>query len=154
MQTHYGHLIRILHCCSSQVMTAALADMELTASQGRIMGYLAHCQTPPCPRDIEDTFQLTHPTVSGLLARLEKKDFIALLPDEADRRCKRIHVLPKGIQCQQTMHQTILANEERLVRGFTEAEKDCFAQLLNRAIGNMGADPCPKNPIHKEETGK
>jgi MarR family multiple gene transcriptional regulator MgrA len=154
MPTHYGHLARVLHACADQTVTTALAQMDLTAAQGHVLGYITHRKDPPCPRDIEDTFQLTHPTVSGLLARLEKKDFIALLPDETDRRCKRIHVLPKAIQCQQTMHQTILANEDRLVRGFSEAEKACFATLLNRAIGNMGADPCPKNPIHKEETGK
>ena len=154
MEPNYGHLLRHLHCCADQNMTNALASMDLTAAQGHIMAFVFHSPSPPCPRDIEDTFQLSHPTVSGLLARLEKKDFIALLPDETDRRCKRIHVLPKGTQCQQTMHQTILDNEARLVRGFTEAEKACFADLLNRAIGNMGADPCPKNPIHKEETGK
>lgn len=149
LHTHYGHLIRILHSCTDQSMSNALAAMDLTAAQGHIMGYLAHSPTPPCPRDIEEAFHLSHPTVSGLLSRLEKKDFISLRPDEADRRCKRIYVLPKGRECQETMHRTILANEDRLVQGFTKEEKELFARLLTQAISNMGGNPCKRK--HKEE---
>ena len=75
---HYGHLVRILHWCTDQSMTNALEAMELTSAQGRIMGFLAHRTQPPCPKDIEEEFRLTHPTVSGLLSRLEKKEFIQL----------------------------------------------------------------------------
>ena len=152
LSIHYGHLLRILHSCTDQSMTNALAAMELTAAQGHIMGYLAHRKSPPCPRDNEEAFRLSHPTVSGLLSRLEKKEFIVLRPDETDRRCKRIYVLPKGQECHSLMHETILANEERLVQGFTDEEKELFAQLLERAIGNMGVDPCKRK--HKEESNQ
>ena len=88
MPAHYGHLARILHWCTDQSMTNALAQMDLTAAQGHIMGYLAHQKQPPCPKDIEEAFHLSHPTVSGLLSRMEKKGFIELRPDPNDRRCK------------------------------------------------------------------
>lgn len=123
-------------------MTAALEKMDLTAAQGHIMGYLSQQQTPPCPRDIENAFHLSHPTVSGLLSRLEQKDFIQLMPDPDDRRCKRIFIRPKGHECHQTMYQTILGIEERLVQDFTPEEKAQFASFLQRAIANMGASPC------------
>ena len=149
---HYGHRIRILHWCTDQRMSDALAQMELTASQGRIMGYLAHRKTPPCSRDIEESFQLTHPTVSGILSRLEKKGFIAFFPDETDRRCKRIRVLPKGMELTALMENTIRDTERRLVEGFTEQEQEQFMELLERAILNMGGGPCYHSP--KEGTEK
>ena len=130
-------------------MTHALETMDLTASQGHIMGYLAHRQTPPCPRDIESEFRLSHPTVSGILSRLEQKGFITQRPDPHDRRCKRIYVLDKGKQCHELMHATIHANEQRLVEGFTPEEQAQFAALLQRAITNMGGTPCRQK--HKEE---
>ena len=130
-------------------MTVALEKMELTAVQGQIMGYLAHQKHPPCPRDIELEFQLSHPTVSGILSRLEQKGFIALRTDPEDRRCKRVFVLPKGEECHDLMHSTIQANEKRIVEGFTPAEQEQFAALLQRAISNMGGSPC--HPKHKEE---
>ena len=130
-------------------MDNALETMELTAAQGHVMAYLAHAQNPPCPRDVEAEFHLTHPTVSGLLSRLDQKGFIELKTDPEDRRCKRIYVLEKGIKCHEVMHQTILANEQRMTEGFTEEEREIFSDLLQRAIRNMGGDPTPRR--FKEE---
>ena len=147
LSNHYGHALRILHWQLDQTVTNALAQMDLTAAQGHIIAFLIHRPDPPCSRDIEEAFQLSHPTVSGLLSRLEKKGFIEFRPDEADRRCKRIYVLPKGHACHETIHRIIAENEAKVVEGFTEEEKAKFAAYLRRAISNMGPAPC--NP--KEE---
>ena len=150
MNDKYGHFIRILHWCTDQAMTTALEEMDLTAAQGRIMGFLAYQKEPPCPRDIETEFHLSHPTVSGLLSRLEQKGFIRLQTDPEDRRCKRIYIQPRGMECHQTMHQTILGIEALLVQDFTEDEKTQFSSFLQRAITNMGIAPC--HPNSKEES--
>lgn len=150
MSPRYGHYIRLLHSATDQAMTNALASMDLTAAQGHIMGFITHSPQPPCPRDIEEAFRLSHPTVSGILSRLEKKSFIQLRPDETDRRVKRIYVLPKGKELAETMHATILASEAKLTQDFSDKEKELFAQLLQRAIRNVGVQPCSRR--HKEET--
>lgn len=128
----------MLHGCTDQAMTAALAQMDLTAAQGHIMGFVSHAPQPPCPRDIEEAFQLSHPTVSGLLRRLEKKAFLELRQDPQDKRCKRIYILPRGEACNQHMHESMEAIEEQIVRNFTEDERELFAQFLDRALSNMG----------------
>ena len=149
LTTRYGFLVRILHWCTHQSMDNALETMDLTAAQGHIMAYLAHAKEAPCPRDLEAEFHLTHPTVSGLLSRLEQKGFIELRTDPEDRRCKRIYVREKGLQCHELMHKTILENERRMTDGFTPEEKEVFSDLLQRAIRNMGGDPTPRR--FKEE---
>lgn len=150
MRKAFGHYVRILHWCTDQRITNALAQMELTASQGPVLGFIAHRKEPPCARDIEEEFHLSHPTVSGLLRRLEKKGFIEFFPDAQDKRCKRLRLLPKGQQCIEIMHRTILENERAMVQGFTEEEQELFFTFLNRAIHNMGGDPCCRKS--KEET--
>ena len=149
MDRHFGHYVRILHWCTDQRMTSALTEVDLTASQGPILGFIAHRKTAPCSRDIEEEFHLTHPTVSGLLSRLEKKDFIEFLPDETDRRCKRIYLRPKGRDFMETIHRTIKETEVQMVQDFTEEEKEQFVAFLGRAITNMGGDPCHRKS--KEE---
>ena len=151
LSRHYGHLIRILHWSTDQSMTNALEAMDLTAAQGHIMGYLSHRPDPPCPREIEEVFHLSHPTVSGLLSRLEKKGFLEFRPDENDRRVKRIYILPKGRQCHETMHRTIEENELRIVQGFTPEEQQQFYSLLERAIHNMGCTSC-QHPLKEEQS--
>lgn len=144
MRSHYGYWVRVLGNCTTQAMSAALASMDLTGAQGQIMGYITHRDSPPCARDIENEFQLSHPTVSGILSRLEQKDFIEFREDPADHRCKRIYVLDKGRQLDETMHQAIGDLEEKLVRDFTEEEKAQFAAFLTRAIDNLGGNPCKR----------
>lgn len=123
-------------------MSATLAAMDLTASQGHILAYIAHSPQPPCPRDIEEAFQLSHPTVSGILSRLEKKDFIVISRDKTDRRCKRVRLGAKGQECLSRMDATIAENEQRMVADFSAEEKRLFADFLNRAIINMGGSSC------------
>ena len=150
LKQYFGPRFRVLHWCTDQIMNDALSQVELTASQGRIMAYLVHRADPPCARDIEEHFHLSHPSVSGTLSRLEKKGFIEMRSDREDRRCKRIYLLDKGKDCNKSMYETICATENRLVEGFTEEEKEQFFGYLNRAIANMGCSSC--NPKHKEET--
>ena len=151
MKSLYGHSIRVLYWANDQAMTATLASMDLTASQGHILAFIAHSPQPPCPRDMEEAFRLSHPTVSGLLARLEKKGFITVTPDPADRRCKRVSLDTKGRECLAKMDATITASEEKLVADFTEEEKARFADFLSRAITNLGGNPC-RTPFCKEES--
>lgn len=150
MRRHYGPRFRVLHDCTDQAITGALAQMELTAAQGRILAFLSRCDQPPCPKDIEEEFGLTHPTVSGLLSRLERKQFIALCPDPDDKRCKRVILLEKGEACNQSMRTTIDGIEARMVQGFTPEEEQQFTALLDRAIANMGGKLRRKSC--KEET--
>ena len=151
MHPVYGRSIRQLYWASDQTMTATLASMDLTASQGHILAYIAHSPMPPCPKDLEEAFRLSHPTVSGLLSRLEKKGFIAITPDPADRRCKRVSLEVKGQECMAKMDATIAASEAKLVENFTEEEKQLFASFLHRAIHNLGGNPC-RTPFCKEES--
>lgn len=151
LDVHYGHLIRILHWCTDQTMTDALEQMNLTAAQGRLMSYIFHKRQPVYPKDLEAGLHLSHPTVSGLLSRMEQKGFVEFQTDPRDRRSKRIVVSPKGLACHERMLAVIAANESRIVEGFTPEEKEQFASFLQRAIDNVHPeDGCRK----KEETVK
>ncbi len=137
-ERHYGPRLRVLLSMIDRQISASLEDMDLTCSQGHVLGFVMHQQTMPCPRDVEEAFGLSHPTVSGLLSRLERKDFLELIPDEHDRRCKRIRLLPKGRECMDRLHDGIRKTEETMVADFTPEEKALLFQFLDRAIRNLG----------------
>ena len=121
-----------------------MEEMELTAAQGHLMGYLIHSREPRCPRDVEKAFHLSHPTVSGLLSRLEQKGFVELRTDPEDRRFKRIYLLPKAWQLDERISRTLEGNERKMTDGFTQQEREEFAALLQRAIHSMGGElRCP-----------
>ena len=147
---HYGYLLKVLSGCMKASMDNALASMDLTSAQGHIMGYLAQRSQPPCSRDIEETFHMSHPTVSGLLSRLEKKDFIALREDPDDRRRKLVYILPKGRQCNETMAAVIQNGDKKLLEGFTPEETAQFLNFLFRALHNVSPDFDPKKEESQE----
>ena len=145
MSVHYGHLIRILHWCTDQTMTDALNKLNLTAAQGRLMAFVVHRgEQPTYAKDVEAELHLTHPTVSGLLSRLEQKGFLELKTDPNDRRSRQIIISGKGLACHERMHAVITENESRIVQGFTQEEKTLFTQFLQRAIENVCPVPCEK----------
>ena len=134
----------MLQSCAEQTLTAAMEEMELTAAQGHLMGYLIHSREPRCPRDVEKAFHLSHPTVSGLLSRLEQKGFVELRTDPEDRRFKRIYLLPKAWQLDERISRTLEGNERKMTDGFTQQEREEFAAMLQRAIHSMGGElRCP-----------
>ena len=101
-------------------MNRELAKQGLTAAQGHIIGYLFRTEQAPCARDLEEFFQLSHPTVSGL-----------------DRRIKRIYPLEKGKACHELIVSCIRGNEAQLVQDFSDDEVRLFRMLLNRAASNL-----------------
>ena len=89
------------------------------------------------PKDIEQRFHLTHPTVSGLLARLEAKGFIVCTPDPDDRRCKRVSATEKAEQCHLRIRDTFHALEQETLQNFSPEEVQTLLRLLDRAIENL-----------------
>jgi len=133
-----GPRLRRLHWATDQMITEELAQLGLTAAQGHIIGYLCRRAEPPCAQDIAEAFQLSGATVSGLLRRLEAKEYVRLCADSTDRRFRRVHTLPKAQQAYRRIGEAIRLWEQRLVDGFAEEERQQFASFLDRAIENMG----------------
>jgi len=149
MKVRFGGLVRLLQLCTQREVAAAMVQLGLTPTQGHMMGFLAHAQEPPCPKDLEAAFHLSHATVSGVLSRMEQKGLLELRADPVDRRCKRIQLLLKGRELEEQIRRALDENDRRMVRNFTQQEQEQFASLLKRAIQNMGGSErcCP----NKEE---
>ncbi len=131
-------------------MNRKMQELDLTSAQGHIIGFLAHSEQPPCARDLEKHFGLSHPTVSGLLRRMEAKGFVQIRPDETDGRVKRIFLMEKGIACSRTIHQSIQKNEQLLLDGFGPEEAELLHRMLIRVIGNLGVEPEITNAKREE----
>lgn len=132
-----GHYFKKLHFQLEQNMNSQLQELDLTRAQGHIIGFLVHAKEPPCARDIEAAFDLSHATVSGLLSRMETKGFVEVCPDPKDRRVKRIYLREKGMASSKEIVAHINALERQTVRGFTEDEFQQFYSFLQRSCENL-----------------
>lgn len=147
---HMGHYFKVMQIRIEHYMNQQLQALDLTAAQGQIIGYLTHAKQPPCARDLEKFFHLSHPTVSGLLSRMEAKGFVEVRLDPEDKRVKRIVLLDKGTACSRQIAQSIRENDNRMLRGFSPEEAELFESMLRRAIDNMKDDGLSPN-CNREE---
>ena len=137
---HLGHRMRVLSQALCQSMDRTLTELDLTAIQSFILRYMETCEeTVVYPKDIEKRFHLTHPTVSGILQRMEDKGFIRMQTDPDDHRCKRVERTEKAVRCQQAICQRICMTEQAMTAGMSEEEVTVFIGLHDRAIENMQA---------------
>lgn len=137
-QHRYGIMIKQLSRAFEKVINSFYAQMDLTFAQGMTLRYLsAHQDRPVYARDLEHHFALSHPTVSGILQRLEAKGFITFAPEKQDRRCKRIVLTPRYLDNHEQICTTLGQLEQTLVGGFSEDEKEQFWALLCRAAQNV-----------------
>ena len=131
-------------------MNRKLQELELTNAQGHAIGFLRHAKEPPCARDMETAYGLSHATVSGILSRLESKGFIEQTSDPRDRRVKRICLLEKGTACSESIRRHIDESEGIMGEGFTDEELEQFRLYLRRAISNL-EQSIRENHCNREE---
>ena len=131
---------RLLDQAGKQRVDQQFQEMELTAMQSYVLRYL-HDRAGEVvyPKDIEQRFHLTHPTVSGLLARLEAKGFIVCTPDPDDRRCKRIRLTERARQCDAAVGQAFETLERVMCSGMSDEEQQTLLRLLDLAADNLHA---------------
>ena len=147
---HLGHSFKKLHFLMEQNMNRQLQELDLTNAQGHIIGFLSHAKEPPCARDLESAYGLSHATVSGVLSRMEGKGFIEIRPDPTDRRVKRIYLLEKGRACSKEIGARIHQTETALAAGFSADELALFRDYLCRAIDNLSDFAQDSNIIREE----
>lgn len=147
---HLGHSVKKLHFLMDQLMNRKLQELDLTYAQGHVIGFLRWAKEPPCARDIETAYGLSHATVSGILSRMESKGFIGQTPDPHDRRIKRIGLLDKGTACSESIWRHIEESEGIMAEGFTPEELELFRMFLSRAISNL-EQSVRENHCNREE---
>lgn len=150
-----GPRIKRISTAIDRKRTRELEDMELTSSQGLVLGYLVrNREAALSPGDVGRHFGLSYPTVTGILQRLEAKGFVDVADDPEDRRRKRVAVTERALECHARIGARFADTEALLTAGMTEAERGQLLVLLDRVMENMdaGCEGCP--PCPKEESAK
>ena len=156
-QRHLGGFIRAIDNAMSQDMRQNCERLGLTTSQGMFLQHLWFRQVKlgvlTYAKDLEEFFDVKHPTVSGILQRMEAAGFVQFQSSETDRRCKAILLTDKAMEIQAETNRHIQQTEARLVQGMSEHEVQEFRRLLRLAADNLGVCHMPPIPeFQKEES--
>lgn len=87
-QFQIGCLLKMITDKIKMRADANLAQQGLTLTQSRVLGYLNHNGGQATQKEIEGFLQVSHPTVAGIIGRMEQNGFVYCWLDPADKRSK------------------------------------------------------------------
>jgi DNA-binding MarR family transcriptional regulator len=121
-----------------------LSEYNLSTAQFEILGYLYHSEGMEQKR-LQQCSGVTAATLTGLLDKLENRGFVKRISDYQDGRAKIVIMTPEGdaffSQLIGIMHQF----EDRMLAGFSGAERALQTDWLQRIaknLGDSGRDGC------------
>ena len=131
-------LIKLIHDSIEKRANKDLSRYNITIAQERVLMFLCeHADEAMTQRDIEEYLGVSHPTVVGIIQRLESKGLIRCEPNKYDKRMKNIYltnlqndILPEFLLSRKKY-------EERLLADFSAEEKEVLKSLLCKAYKNI-----------------
>ena len=121
-----------------KILNKELEIIDLTSMQAHVLIYLYKNKNNIInQRDIEREFELTNPTVNGILNRLENKGFIKRVVSHIDARNKVISLTDKSVLLINNMKKSAEKMESKMTLGINKDELDIFFFFLKKMFDNV-----------------
>ena len=91
----------------------------------------------PTQKEIEEYFKVSHPTVVGIVSRMENNGYLHCYTDVKDRRQKICELTEAGYAVCEIIHTEITEGEKLLVEGLSEAEIAELMRMLEIIYHNL-----------------
>ena len=137
--TSLGFKFKQIHDACEKAVNNQLKRYKLTFAQISVLSFLDDdcCRKPVTIRDIEKHFQLQHPTIIGIVERLEDKGFVTTEPATDDKRCRLVKIAEQAGQIQKVMEEHRCFMNSVLVRNMNPEDRDELNRLLDRVLENL-----------------
>lgn len=134
-----GYLLHLLSTAVRQQQRQFLMDSGITDAWSWYINFLyANQDKTVTQRTLEEHFQVSAPTVSNILTKMEREGLLRREQGAADRRMRTLTLTEKGRSLYAVQMQSVEGIERQLVQGMTEEEQRTFRDLILRAMRNMG----------------
>ena len=129
MKNDVGYLIKSINDKLAARADAELKQFNLTMSQCRVFLYLSSRGGQATQKEIEIFLDVAHPTVVGLVSRMEQNGYVTCWPCE-DGRNKYVKLTPQAEAIDKDMQRNQLENEERLLAPRSPEDRERLRDLL------------------------
>ena len=135
---HIGPKIKSINNSLKKHLCKDGQNLNLTSAQMHVLKYLcSHQHETIYQKDILNEVELSNATVSGIISRLEAKEFVTCSYSDSDYRCKQILITEKALSCNNKIRQNIKHIESKMVEGFTDEDISKLHQYLDRIYQNL-----------------
>ena len=139
MEQNPSKLIKIMSDRMKANGGASLKEKNITFMQSGIIRHLGKNGGKATQKEIEDYLHVSHPTVVGIISRMEKNGFLTCHTDENDKRQKVVELTDKAFVLAAQIRRDIDEHEKEMVAGFSDEEIEQLMSFLERIYNNVDA---------------
>lgn len=135
---HIGFLIKNIDDKLKAKANANLKEHGLTIAQGRVLSILAELKgANTTQKDLEEALGVSHPTMVGIISRMEAGGFVVCHQDTNDKRNKIVMMTEKAVAVDNNIEKVIESNENEMLKPLSDTERKEFARMLSLIINNL-----------------
>ena len=125
-----GGMIKYISDKVRQKADNNLKDHNVTLSQVRVLNFLWRENGSCSQKQIEDFLQVSHPTVVGLVSRMEQSGYIQTSVSSDDKRNKIVTVTDSGMSLACELCRYMEDIDKRMLVGLTDEQQAQLADML------------------------
>lgn len=135
---HVGYMLKSINDKLKANADADLKRHDLTMSQTRVLVFLNSKNGAATQKEIEDFLGVSHPTVVGLVARMEQNGFLTSSYNKGDSRSKTVSLTQRALSLSREMEETVNANEKNMLKSLSAEEIESLKRMLTVIRKNLG----------------
>lgn len=132
-----GYLLKLITDKIRIQADAELKQCGLTFTQSRVLGFLRDKGGQATQKETEDFLECSHPTVVGIISRMERDGFVTTWFDTDDKRNKMIKLTEKAYSTGKEMRTVISQHDEKILRSLTDEQIDELEKMLRIIYKNL-----------------
>lgn len=132
-----GSLIKLIN---EKLVAIAEPDFEklgVTFRQSMVLYELDRVGGQATQKELEIIMEVSHPTITGLVKRMEKNGFVITWFSGDDRRNKLVKLTPKAKGIIKELEEFVVVYDKITFKSFTPEEISVFTDMLLRIYENV-----------------
>lgn len=132
-----GYLIKMINDKVKVKADADLSTYELTLSQSRVLTFLKSKDGQATQKEIEGFLEVSHPTVVGIVSRMEQRGYVTTWLDTKQQRSKMVRLTAKAQTIGEELVRMVQEQENTMLQGLTQEQVSELAKMLRVIYGNL-----------------
>lgn len=132
-----GYLIKNINDKLKVKADNQLKEYDLTMTQSRVFAFLESKNGLATQKEIEVFLDVSHPTVVGIVSRMEKKGYLRTWIDEKDKRNKMVQLTEKASGIGTNLREDMQKNEQQLLSPLSDNEIKTLREMLIKIYNHL-----------------
>ncbi|MGN0568446.1 MAG: MarR family winged helix-turn-helix transcriptional regulator [Acutalibacteraceae bacterium] len=132
-----GYLIKTINDKLKVRADEELKEHKLTLSQSRVLAFLNSCGGQATQKEIETFLEVSHPTVVGIVSRMEQNGHVTSEIDAKDKRKKIVRLTAQAEALTSEMEKKVVSNEKRILATLSKEDVEHLKKTLDIIYKNL-----------------